>query len=89
MGMFSEAWAEHSTQLIKYNSLWDTWDSYTWWWIYLLVFEWAGGLIISPELRKPIDQELLKYGKSGWFTLHFILICTIYLAGVYTQFLLK
>ena len=85
MGMFSEAWVEHSTQLIKYNSPWDTWDSYTWWWIYLLVFEWVGGLIISQELRKPIDQELLKYGKLGWFILHFILISTIFLAGVYLQ----
>lgn len=88
IGMFSEAWAEHSTQLIKYNSPWDTWDSYTWWWIYLLVFEWVGGLIVSQESRKPIDQELLRYGKLGWFIVHFILICTIFLAGVYMQTLL-
>jgi hypothetical protein len=51
IGMFAEAWAESSTKLIKYNSPWDTWDSYTWWWIYLLVFEWVGGLIVSQELR--------------------------------------
>ncbi len=84
-GMFFESWVEHSTQLIKYYSPWDTWDSYTWWWIYLLVFEWVGGLIISQELRKPIDQELLRYGKLGWFILHFILISTTFLAGVYLQ----
>jgi hypothetical protein len=51
IGMFAEAWAESSTKLIKYNSPWDTWDSYTWWWIYLLVFECVGGLIVSQELR--------------------------------------
>jgi len=89
IGMFSEAWVEHSTKLIKYNPPWDTWDSYTWWWIYLLVFEWVGGLIVSQEFRKPIDQELLMYGKVGWFILHFILICTIFLAGVYMQTLLQ
>ncbi|MBC8059382.1 MAG: hypothetical protein H7Y18_01820 [Clostridiaceae bacterium] len=82
-GVFTEAWAENRTQLIKYNPTWDLWDSYTWWWIFLLVFEWVGGLIISPELRKPLDQELLRYGQLGWFILHFILISTIFTAGVY------
>jgi len=89
IGVFCEAWAEHSTHLIKYNPPWDTWDSYTWWWIYLLVFEWVGGLIVSPEFRKPIDQELLQYGKLGWFILHFILISTIFLAGVFMQTMLQ
>jgi hypothetical protein len=82
-GVLTEAFAEERTQLIKYNSVWDLWDSYTWWWIFLLVFEWVGGLIITPELRKPLDEELLKYGKLGWFILHFILISTVFLAGVY------
>lgn len=83
-GVLTEAWAEEKTQLIKYNSAWDLWDSYTWWWIFLLVFEWVGGLIISKELRKPLDQELLKYGKLGWFILHFIFISTVFIFGVYT-----
>lgn len=84
IGVFAEAFAENRTQLIKYNSPWDIWDSYTWWWIFLLVFEWVGGLIVPQNLRKPIDQELLKCGKLGWFILHFILISTIFIAGVYT-----
>jgi hypothetical protein len=88
-GMFVEAWAEQNTQIIKYNPPWDTWDSYTWWWIFLLVFEWVGGLMISPEWRKPMDQEFLRYGKLGWFILHFILISTIFLAGVYTKTMLS
>jgi hypothetical protein len=83
VGMTAEVWAEERTQLIKYNPIWDVWDSYTWWWIFLLVFEWVGGLIVSAQFRKPIDQELLRYGKLGWFILHFILISTIFLAGVY------
>jgi len=85
IGISAEAWAEKCTQLVKYYPPWDTWDSYTWWWIYLLVFEWVGGLIISQELRKPIDEELLKYGKLGFFIIHFILIATIFLAGVYMK----
>ncbi|MHB1315911.1 MAG: CBO0543 family protein [Christensenellales bacterium] len=83
IGVFTEAWAENQTQLIKYNASWDLWASYTWWWIFLLVFEWVGGLIIPQDLRKPLDQELLKYGKVGWFILHFILMSTIFIAGVY------
>ncbi|HZK56525.1 MAG TPA: hypothetical protein VFC84_20405 [Desulfosporosinus sp.] len=54
-----------------------------------MVFEWVGGLIVSPEFRKPIDQELLQYGKLGWFILHFILISTIFLAGVFMQTMLQ
>lgn len=84
IGVLSEAYAESQTQLIKYFPPWDLWDSYTWWWIFLLVFEWVGGMIVSPEYRKPIDQELLNYGKIGWFILHFILIASIFVAGVYT-----
>jgi hypothetical protein len=89
IGMFAETWAESHTQLIKYLSPWDVWDSYTWWWIYLLVFEWLGGLIIPPEKRKPLNHELLRSGTIGWFILHFILIATIFLAGVYTGMYLK
>ena len=83
IGVLTEAWAESQTLLIKYNLPWDIWDSYTWWWIFLLVFEWIGGLIVSQDLRKPIDPDLLKYGKLVWFILHFILLSTVFLAGVY------
>ena len=83
LGVFAESWAERKTQLIQYNAGWDVWDSYTWWWIYLLIFEWIGGMLVPERCRKPIDQELLRFGKVGWYILHFILICTIFLAGVY------
>ena len=31
--------------LIQYEFEWDFWDSYTWWWIFLLLFEWIGALL--------------------------------------------
>lgn len=82
-GMLGEVLAQNYTQTIKYRKFWDTWDSYTWWWLFLLVFEYIGGLIVSKENRKPLNEEWLRYGKIGWFLLHFILITTIFLAGVY------
>jgi hypothetical protein len=84
IGVFSEVWSETQTQLIRYGPFWHVWESYTWWWIYLLVFEWVGGLIVPQASRTPIDQEFLKYGKLGWFISHLILIISIFLAGVYT-----
>ena len=89
IGMFGEVLAESRTQLIKYMSGWDVWDSYTWWWIYLLVFEWVGGMIIPADKRKPLTTDILSFGKIGWFIMHFILIVTIFLAGVYTGMSLK
>jgi hypothetical protein len=83
IGMSGEVLAQNYTQIIKYRSFWDTWDSYTWWWLFLLVFEYVGGLIVSKEYRKPLNVELLKYGKIGWLILHFILILTIFMAGFY------
>jgi len=83
IGMLFEVLAQKFTQTIKYRNFWDTWDSYTWWWIFLLLFEYIGGLIVSKEYRKPIDEELMRYGKAGWFLVHFILIITVFLAGFY------
>lgn len=83
LGVLIEGWAENQTQIIKFNPAWNLWTTYTWWWIFLLVFEWVGGMIVPAESRKPLDHELLRYGKIGWFILHFILISTIFIAGVY------
>lgn len=83
IGMLGETLALQYTNLIEYNLYWDIWDSYTWWWIYLLIFEFIGGLIIPDRLRKPLDEYHLKYGKLGWFIVHFVLIITIFLGGVY------
>ena len=83
IGMLGETSALNNTRLIEYNYKWDFWDSYTWWWIFFLVFEWIGSLIIPKGLRKPINLDYLKYGKLGWMIIHFILIVTIFLAGYY------
>ncbi|MHB8156066.1 MAG: CBO0543 family protein, partial [Desulfocucumaceae bacterium] len=72
-----------------YNFEWDFWDSYTWWWLFLLVFEYAGGLIVPEKDRKPIGPNTIGYGKAGWLALHFILIITIFLGGVYVGMVAK
>ncbi|RKD33440.1 CBO0543 family protein [Thermohalobacter berrensis] len=83
IGMLFETLAANFTDLIEYNAKWDFWDSYTWWWIFLLVFEWVSIYIIPDEKRKPLDYDILRYDRTGWFILHFILIVTIFLGGFY------
>lgn len=83
LGMLAETLAQNYTDLIKYNFEWDFWDSYTWWWIYLLLFDWIGSLIIPKQLKKPLDQESFHYGKWVWALFHFIVITTIFLGGLY------
>ena len=83
VGMFLETWALSNTRIIEYNFKWDLWDSYTWWWIYFLIFEWVGGMIVPKNLRKPLMVHSLRFGKLGWAIIHFILIVTIFLAGYY------
>lgn len=83
IGVLGEVLSQNHTRIIKYERFWDTWDSYTWWWIYLLIFEIIGGIIVSKESRKPISTEHFSYGKLGWFLIHFILIATIFLAGLF------
>jgi hypothetical protein len=82
-GMLVETLALNYTDLISYDFKWDFWDSYTWWWIYFLVFEWIGGVIVTNDLRKPLHISHLKFGKLGWIIIHFILIVTIFLGGYY------
>jgi hypothetical protein len=83
IGMFAEIAALNQTRLIEYNYKWDSWDSYTWWWIYFLIFEWIGSTIIPSNLRKPINFRYLQFGRIGWMIIHFVLIITIFLAGYY------
>lgn len=82
IGVLAESIIEKYTQIIKYNTHWGIWDSYVWWWLFLLVFEWVGGLLVRPEFRKPLDPAHLRYGTVGWFMTHFILIVSIFLAGI-------
>ncbi|HBV98878.1 MAG: hypothetical protein JL50_12160 [Peptococcaceae bacterium BICA1-7] len=83
LGMTAETLAMLNTKLIVYHSPWDFWDSYTWWWIFLLLFEWVGGLIIPADRRKPLNISLFSYGKSVFAVFHFIVIVTIFLGGYY------
>ncbi|MGO4886758.1 CBO0543 family protein [Anaerobacillus sp. MEB173] len=83
IGMFIETVILMNTRIITYEYKWDFWDSYTWWWIYLLVFEWIGSMIIPEQLRKPLSIRTLRYGRLGWFLIHFVLIITIFLGGYY------
>jgi len=83
LGVLAEVFALQATKLIRYQVKWDTWDSYTWWWLYLLLFEWIGGRIVAPEHRRPIAAKSFQYGRWAWATFHFIVIITIFLAGYY------
>jgi hypothetical protein len=83
LGMLGEVLSQTYTKVIRYERYWDTWDSYTWWWLFLLVFELIGGTIVSKEYKNPILKDAMSYGKLGWYILHFVLISTIFLAGFY------
>jgi len=83
IGMFIETYIVSQTKIIKYKFKWDIWDSYTWWWIFFLLFEWIGGLVIPKSKRNPIKVKWLTFGKLGWALIHFVLIITIFLAGYY------
>jgi hypothetical protein len=59
------------------------WESYTWWWIYLLVFEWVGGLMV---LKLPERPSTRNFSNTVIGMVYFALdiIISIFLAGVYT-----
>ncbi|SES64910.1 hypothetical protein SAMN05216389_101245 [Oceanobacillus limi] len=83
IGVFAETFVLSRTDLIQYTFKWDLFDSYSWWWIYLLLFEWVGNLIIPNNIRRPIPVETFYFGRLGWGFVHFVLIVTIFLAGYY------
>lgn len=82
-GMLGEALSHIFTAIIEYNRFWDTWDSYIWWWLFLLGFELVGNLIVMQESRTPIPEDFFKYGRTGWYLTHFVFVVTIFLAGIY------
>jgi hypothetical protein len=81
-GMLGEVLAHNFTKVIRFGRYWDTWDSYMWWWIFILGFELVGGLIVSKENRTPISEDFFRYGNLGWYIIHFMFISTIFLGGV-------
>lgn len=88
IGVLAEKLMEEYTSIIEYGFYWDTFDSYATWWVYLLVFEFIGGKLVSDDKRRPIQTRAFWYGRWAWFSVHFILIITIFLAGVYVGTLL-
>jgi hypothetical protein len=83
IGVFLELLIKLETTIFTFGFAWDLWDSYTWWWIYFLLFEWIGGKIVPSHLRKPISEKQFRYGQWGWLIFHAIVITTIFLAGYY------
>jgi hypothetical protein len=83
LGMLGETLAQNLTDLISYDYQWDFWDSYTWWWLYLLIFDYIGGLIVPKQLKSPVATENFRYGNWFFFVLHFVVILTIFLGGYY------
>ena len=83
LGMLGETLVLNSTKLVEYNFKWDFWDSYTWWWIYYLLFDWIGNLIVPQKAQRPISQNSFRYGKWAWIVFHFILVITVFLGGLY------
>lgn len=86
--VFIELILQEKTNLIKYKFAWDLWDTYSAWWVYLLMLEWIGGKIIAPKFRKPIEAQAFRYGNWAWIVLHAVLIFTIFLGGLYSGMLI-
>ncbi|GAB6158255.1 hypothetical protein JCM39194_14550 [Desulfotomaculum varum] len=86
LGMLSETLVHNLTDLIRYDYEWDFWDSYTWWWLFLLIFDYVGGLIVPVHFRKPLSPDAFKYGNWAWLISHFVLITTIFIGGYYAGF---
>lgn len=71
------------TKMFRFKFGWDLWDSYTLWWLYFLFFEWVGGKIVPPAIRKPMPHELFRFGRNGWLVFHLTVISTVFIFGMY------
>jgi len=78
-------WLNQYINAIHYEWAWDFWDSYTWWWIYLIFFEFVGGLIIPDNKRKPIAAADFRIGGWAFYILHLVLITTTFAGGFYMR----
>jgi hypothetical protein len=84
LALISELLMLYYTRIISFLHGWDLWDSYTLWWIFYLLFEWIGGKMVPASKRKPLHTAQLRFGRWGWIIVHFILISTIFVFGMYT-----
>ncbi|QDR80313.1 hypothetical protein SPTER_16360 [Sporomusa termitida] len=89
LGVLLETIFKNTTDLIQYAYEWDFWDSYTSWWAFFILMEWIGGKIIPSNLRKPLKEEAFRFGNWFFFVIHFVGICTVFLAGLYLGVLIK
>lgn len=83
-GMSFEIWAIRNTSIIEYLNKWDSWDSYTTWWIFLLLFQLAGEKIIPEKDTYPINSDKFKFTKVFWVISHVILIASFFYFGFHT-----
>jgi len=83
LGVFGEILLEEYTEIIEYIPPWDTWDSYSAWWLYFLGMEYIGGMVVPESKRNPLQIKSLRYGRWGWIVTHIIFILTIFFTGVY------
>lgn len=78
-----ETLLKNLTNTIKYGPDWDFGDSYSAWWIFLLLSEWIGEKIIPVDLRKPIYHEAFYFWNWAWIGSHFIGISTVFISEIY------
>ncbi len=83
-GMVFEIWAIRNTTLIEYLNKWDSWDSYTSWWIYLLIFQLIGEKIVPAKYTYPINSAKFRYSSIFWIISHMILVGSIFYFGYHT-----
>lgn len=85
LAALAEALVENNTQIIKYSAHWQLWESYFFWWLFLLSFEGLAGRIVPPANRKPPSPDFLRFGHAGWVIAHVVFMFTVYLAGLYAR----
>ncbi|MBB3111761.1 hypothetical protein FHS18_003829 [Paenibacillus phyllosphaerae] len=83
IAVVSEIALLENTRIFRLTFGWDLWDSYTWWWLFYVFFEWIGGRIVRSSDRKPIRGIQFRYGRWGWLVFHFIVISTVFVYGMY------
>ncbi|MCP8968325.1 hypothetical protein [Ectobacillus ponti] len=64
---------EQYVHFIVYQNGWDTWDSYTWYWIYTIVFAGIGDYVVPEKYRNPVDP----YSKGYWLSFFGVLVLTV------------
>lgn len=83
LAVYTELLLVQYTKILKYKPPWDTWDSYSTWWLFFLGMEYIGGRMIPASKRWPIAIKSFRYGRWAWIVTHIIFMLTVFLMGVY------